>query len=122
MKLKSDENLPHECAEVLTRHGHDALTILDQNMQGEKDPEVAQVVRREGRALLTLDVGFGDIRRYPPGEYHGLLVLRLSQQDKPSVLEVVERLAGQLPQDSLTGELWIIDEETIRAWSDQQGA
>ena len=106
--------------DVLARGGHDALTILDQDMQGDRDPEVAHVVRREERALLTLDVGFGNIQRSPPSDYHGLVVLRLSRQDKPSVLEVVERLDEHLLEDSIAGELWIVDEDKTRIWRDER--
>jgi predicted nuclease of predicted toxin-antitoxin system len=120
MKFKLDENLPGEAAELLDEAGHDARTILEQEMGGDADPIVARTIQREERALLTLDVGFGNIQQYPPADYHGIIVLRLRRQDKKSVLEVVERLVEQLPRESLTGQLWIVDENEIRIWSDDE--
>ncbi|MDC7217410.1 MAG: DUF5615 family PIN-like protein [Spirochaetales bacterium] len=68
-KFKIDENLPVEVAEMLKAAGDDAMTILDQSMVGELDPKVASVCKSEGRALVTLDLDFSDIRTYPPAEF-----------------------------------------------------
>lgn len=76
MRFKIDENLPVEAAELLVESGHDAWTILDQQMVGERDLQVASVSRDELRALITLDLDFADIRTYPPGDYHGLIARR----------------------------------------------
>ena len=35
---------------------------------------------------MTPDVDFGDIRAYPPDEYAGIIVLRMTQQDKTRIL------------------------------------
>jgi predicted nuclease of predicted toxin-antitoxin system len=99
MKLKVDENLPVEVADLLRAAGHDAVTVNDQRVGGAKDPDLASLLQRERRALVTLDSGFGDIRTYPPHQYSGLLVMRLPRQDKAFVLQVCQRLVGQLDRD-----------------------
>ena len=68
MKFKLDENLPTRAAEVLRTAGHDVVHLLDQAAPGTKDADVAQLVRNEGRALITLDLGFADIGTYPPAK------------------------------------------------------
>jgi predicted nuclease of predicted toxin-antitoxin system len=82
VRFKLDENMPVEAAELLTRDGHDAVTVLDQKLNGAGDPDVAAACREEGRVLVTLDVDFGDIRSYPPRECPGIVVLRLRSQAK----------------------------------------
>jgi predicted nuclease of predicted toxin-antitoxin system len=79
MKFKVDENLPMEVAKQLVTAGHDALTVSDQQLSGHVDSEVIDVCRNEGRALVTLDLGFADIRAYPPAAYPGIVVLRLAR-------------------------------------------
>ncbi|QIN77273.1 hypothetical protein GBA65_00695 [Rubrobacter marinus] len=64
MRFKIDENLPDEVAESLRREGHNASTIRQQSMSGEPDPNVGLVCQREQPALVTLDLGFADIRAY----------------------------------------------------------
>lgn len=78
MRFKTDENLHPDVAGFLRAKGHDALTVWDQGLRGRPDADIAEVCRSESRALVTLDVGFADIRAYPPQNYPGLIVLRLS--------------------------------------------
>jgi predicted nuclease of predicted toxin-antitoxin system len=92
MRLKLDENLPREATELLRQAGHDASSVLEQGLGGRADPDVASVCAGEGRGLVTLDVDFANVRRYPPSDHHGLIVLRLGHQDKPHVLSVMRRL------------------------------
>lgn len=114
MRLKLDENLPVDVAMLLRGAGHDAATVLEQEMGGRPDLDVAAICQREDRTLITLDTDFADIRAYPPEQYGGLLVLRLRQQDKPYVLDVLKRLLPLLDQKSLGGRLWIVGDERIR--------
>ena len=66
LKFKVDENLPSEAADVLRAAGHDALTVLEQQLGGEADARVSAVCLAEGRAIVTLDLDFSNIRSYPP--------------------------------------------------------
>jgi predicted nuclease of predicted toxin-antitoxin system len=63
MEFKLDENLPVEAAEVLRRVGYDAVTVLEQNLGGVADPEVASVCQNEGRTLITLDTVSSHFKR-----------------------------------------------------------
>lgn len=64
--------------------------------------------------LITLDLGFADIRAYPPQQYHGLVVLRLTRQDKQHVLHTCERLVAVLSKEPLAARLWIVEAMRIR--------
>ena len=87
MDFKIDENLPVEAADLLSKSGHDATTVLGQQLGGEKDPNIAAICKDEKRVLLTLDTDFADIRTYPPDQFAGLIVLRLKRQDKPNIID-----------------------------------
>jgi predicted nuclease of predicted toxin-antitoxin system len=114
MRFKIDENLHPDVAESLCHKGHDALGVWDQGLRGKRDEDLARVCRLEGRALLTLDVGFADIRTYPPDQYPGLIVLRLSHQSRRHVMTLLPRLLELLEAEPLAGCLWIIDEHSLR--------
>jgi len=114
VKFKVDENLPTEASELLAGAGHDAVTIHDQRMVGQPDVNVATLCKQEGRAVVTLDLDFADIRAYPPGDYAGIVVLRLARLDKARVLSVLQRLMPVLEHEPLWGKLWIVDETTVR--------
>ena len=105
VRFKTDENLPEEVVELLQEAGHDAVSIPEQDMRGDADPRAVTVCRREQRVLLTLDLGFADIRTYPSAEYPGLVDLRPGQQDKGRVLTVIERLLPMIDEKALLGKL-----------------
>ena len=114
MQFKVDENLPVEAAESLRDAGHDAVTIHDQRMVGEPDPQIAAACQSESRAIVTLDLDFSDIRTYPPGDYHGIIVLRPRTQAKPAVLNLMVKLTPLLDTEPLEGNLWILQETGLR--------
>ena len=114
MRFKIDENLPVELAELLREEGHEANTVLEQGLGGRGDPDIASICQREELVLITLDTDFSDIRVYPPEEFSGLIVLRLRQQDKTHVLELIPRLIPMFSAEPLAGRLWIVEEERVR--------
>ena len=114
MQFKIDENLHPEVAALLSQHGHDATTVYDQGLRGHSDTEIAQVCQREARVLVTMDLDFADIRAYPPQDYVGIIVLRLTDQSRPAVLRVFRQILELLDHEPLTAHLWIVEEHQIR--------
>src|SRR3954451_25267562 len=108
MKFKTDENMPAEAAELLRAAGHDAMSVVDQALRGSDDSRIAKVCRRERRVLVTLDVDFADLRSYPPEEFAGLIVLRLKNQDRDSILEALSRVLRLVGAEPVEGCLWIV--------------
>lgn len=119
MRFKIDENLPNLVANILQESGHDALTIHDQKMAGSPDFSIADKVQEERRTLITCDLDFADIRRYPPKTYSGIIVLRLNIQEKDNVALVLRRLLPFFEGEQLQGRLWIVDESKVRVRGDQ---
>jgi predicted nuclease of predicted toxin-antitoxin system len=62
MQFKIDENLPVDAARTLIAAGFGADTVIDEELSGKSDDVIAEFCRTEGRALITLDLGFADIR------------------------------------------------------------
>jgi len=114
MRFKLDENLPVEAADVLREAGHDALTVLDQQLGGQADEKIIGVCAREKRALITLDLDFSDIKTYPPSSHQGILVLRAKRQSRSNVLEMIAKLIPVLPSEPIEKQLWIVEEDKIR--------
>jgi predicted nuclease of predicted toxin-antitoxin system len=114
MEFKVDENLPVEVADLLRQVGYDAVTVVEQHLEGSSDSDIASVCQEEGRTLITLDTDFADIRAYPPAQFPGLIVLRLYKQDKPHVLKVIEHLIPLLSSEPLEHLLWIVEEARLR--------
>ena len=114
MRFKVDEALPTEVALLLRSAGHEAETVYEEGMTGWDDPDVGHRCQEEKRALVTMDVGFANVRAYPPNRYAGLIVMRLGRQDKAHVLSVIRSVLPLLGREPLDGRLWIVEEGRVR--------
>ena len=114
MNFKVDENLPVEVTELLKQAGHDAVTVCEENLIGTSDTDLAALCRKEERTLVTLDTDFADIRAYPPDNMFGIIVMRLTRQDKRHVLEVLRRAMRIFPTAPIEGRLWLVEEDRVR--------
>lgn len=114
MRFKIDENVHSDAAGMLRHHGHDALTVREQGLRGGADSDITDVCRQEERAIITLDLDFSDIRDYPPDDYNGIIVLRLNDQSRDAVLNVLGRIIPMFESESPAGRLWIVDEHQVR--------
>lgn len=114
MKLKTDENLPTEVVTALRAHGHDAISVVEQDLGGAADDAVANVCKMEQRALMTLDLDFADIRAYPPEDYSGIIVVRPNAQTVSAIVALTEQLIRLFETSSPAGQLWILDEFHVR--------
>lgn len=114
MRLKIDENLHDDVAALLAAQGHDVHTVHSEGLRGVGDPKLAQHCRQEGRALVTLDRDFADIRAYPPAAHAGLIVLRVGNQSRRHVLSVMGRVVALLQREPIVGRLWIVTEAGVR--------
>jgi predicted nuclease of predicted toxin-antitoxin system len=114
MRFKLDENLPARAVDVLRAAGHDTVSLLDEVAAGAQDATVAQLVQSEGRALVTLDLDFVNIRAYQPSDYRGIVVLRPRNSSADEILRLLTRLIVAVERETLDGRLWIVDEQRIR--------
>jgi len=114
MNFKIDENMPVEAAELLKQAGYNAVTVSGQNLAGTSDANLAKVCQKEKRVLVTMDADFADIKTYRPESFSGIIVMRLSRQDKNHVLEVFRRSMLLLKREPIEKRLWIIEEDKIR--------
>lgn len=76
MNLKLDENLSRHLRKSLSALGHDVTTAADQGLLSQPDAAISAAARTEGRMLLTLDLEFGDLGKYPPGSHPGIILFR----------------------------------------------
>ena len=74
----------------------------------------------EGRAIVTLDLDFADIRALPPATTPGITmllvhtVLRVHDQSRPAVLRVMAHVIDLLKSEPVAGRLWIVTDAGVR--------
>lgn len=121
MKLKLDENLPASGAESLRQAGHDVASVASQELCSASDERLIHLCRAEGRALVTLDLDFGNPLRFNPPDYTGIVVLRLPNAPTHSdLIAAMETLAAGLAQNDVFGKLWIVRGRRIRQYEPRE--
>jgi predicted nuclease of predicted toxin-antitoxin system len=120
MKLKLDENLSRHLKPPLTRLGHDVLTAADENLLSCSDTEIAAAALREERMLLTLDVEFADLRKYPPGSHPGIILFRPPSFGPLSVNKFIADFVTSADLSKLTSCVAIVDPVNVRIRSPEK--
>lgn len=114
MRVKLDENLPRSLIGVLTSAGHDTDSVAEEGLTGADDQTVFASANGAGRLLVTLDRGFGDIRRYMPGTHSGIIVLRLPDESASAAVRAMQRLMAQHDLEDLVGTIAIVEPARLR--------
>jgi len=114
VRFKLDENLPRDAESLLRGAGHDVRTVLVEHLGGNPDSRIFDAVKAEDRVLVTLDLDFADIRRYPPATHSGIWVLRPHTQSVDSVLSLLKGALTVLESETLRGRLWLIEPGQVR--------
>ena len=115
MKFKLDENLGTVGRELLQAGGHDVMTVAEQKLSGFSDERLYEVVRDEGRALITLDHDFGQTLRFTPEATAGIVVLECKGRVSPRAIRArIGELITALQTNELVGHLWIVEPGRVR--------
>ena len=93
----------------------EAHHVLDVGLRGRPDDEVFDHAFSGKLALLTADIGFGNLLRYPLGTHSGVIVARFPNEVPTRTLAaaIVEAL-GQITDEDLQGSLVIIEPGRVR--------
>lgn len=110
-RFLADENLPRSLVPYLVAAGIVAEDVRDAGLRGKPDDEVFRYAVSRALALLTADVGFGNILRFPPGTHPGIVVTRFPNEMPTRILN--QAILSALR--SLSTSLW-------KSWRSSGGA
>jgi predicted nuclease of predicted toxin-antitoxin system len=103
LRLKLDENLGERLRSLLVGHGHHVDTVVEEGLGSADDDHVAVGAKSEGRMLVTLDLDFSDITRFPPGGHPSIVVIRVPEPRPSSVTAALTGLLARHSLDDLAG-------------------
>jgi predicted nuclease of predicted toxin-antitoxin system len=119
MKFKLDENLGSRTAGLIADSGHDVETVAQERLSGTSDARLFEICIAERRCLISLDLDFADVLRFPPHDTPGIAVLRLPRTASPSLLTFwVRSLLAALQAASIAGQLWVVEAGRIRVYEE----
>jgi predicted nuclease of predicted toxin-antitoxin system len=116
MRFLIDANMPRSIIALVASLGHEVEFARDVGLAAAPDHEIAARAQSTGAALLTRDLDFADVRRYPPSLYPGIIVLRLSDGViAKEIMGVTERfLRDATFVGNLAGRLAIVEQDRVR--------
>lgn len=114
MNIKLDENLPERLISELRALGHDVDTVRAEHLAGRADNDIWQAAQSVDRFLITQDLDFSDVRRYTPGTHAGLLLMRLAQPGRDTLVARVTMLFATEPVDQWRGCLVVATDHKVR--------
>ena len=93
----------------------EAIHVIDAGLRGRSDSDVLSGATDGGRTLLTADLDFSNLLRYPLGTHAGLVIARFPNEMPVDALNaaIVAAVTG-LTEDDLTGGLVIIEPGRVR--------
>lgn len=116
--FKIDENLPEEVAAILRAQAFDAVTVRDEGLLGCDDARLSVVCSREGRAMVTRDLGFISLLGSATRPHGGLIVFRPRLGGLAALIRMAGTLAAKLPSEPISDQVWIVTDARIRIRND----
>jgi predicted nuclease of predicted toxin-antitoxin system len=100
-RFLTDEDVPRSTARSLREAGYDAVDVRDVGLRGKHDQTVFEYAQKEGRILITCDLGFANTLAFPPTEHQGVIVVRIPDTVSipafnSEILNAITRLSDQL--------------------------
>lgn len=115
MNFKLDENFGTRTQNLFREAGHHVRTVLDQNLSGTADKDLYKICSNEKMCLVTLDLDFSEVLRFPPKGTAGIIVIRVPRNPSLSLLEqLVREFLQALAREPLEHKLWIVEVGRIR--------
>jgi len=114
MRLLADENVSPAVVRVLRQHGHDVLDTKEEDWFGFSDEMILKRARATRRVIISEDLDFGNLQRFPLVKHPGAILLRLPDMRPRSVAEhLLGFLAGAKTRD-LRGAVVLLEEGRVQ--------
>ncbi|MDQ3021802.1 MAG: DUF5615 family PIN-like protein [Bacteroidota bacterium] len=119
MNFKLDENLGNRFKKLFTDNEFEADTVHDEQLQGSVDYKIYETIIKEEKCLVTLDLDFSDVTRFPPQTTKGIVIIRLHKKftyELASILisQFIDVIKNNKTNEKLSGKLWIVEFGRIR--------
>jgi predicted nuclease of predicted toxin-antitoxin system len=114
MKFFVDECVYSVTTQLLRSRQHDVVTAQDAGLSGRPDEEILAYAVEHGRILITIDMDFSNIRRFPPHSYIGIIVLKIRPRSVAEIHKVLEQVLRDLDEEQLSKSLVMIDRGKYR--------
>lgn len=115
MRFVLDEDMPRSLGRALLSAGHEVLDVRDHGRRSRDDDDVFRFAQQNAAVLVSEDLGFANLLRFPLGTHSGIAVGRFpSKLSTTAVVKEVVSAMSLFTPDDLRGALVIIEIGRIR--------
>jgi predicted nuclease of predicted toxin-antitoxin system len=110
-----DEDLPRSLARALRTSGLEAEDVRDVGLRGKTDDEVFEYAVSHSRTLLSADLSFGNLQRFPLGTHSGIVIARFpNEMSTALVTDAILSALKDLSDQEIGGNLVVIEPGRMR--------
>lgn len=114
-KFVIDEDMPRSTAHILRTSGCEVLDVRDYGLRGKSDEEIFNFAQQEKAVIVTGDLGFGNLLKFPVGSHRGILIAHFPNEISTSELNnQIIKAFDDLTEMDFKGNLVIIEPGKIR--------
>ena len=113
-RIKLDENFSPYLAETFRAAGHDAHSVLEENLSGSDDLIIYQTILAENRLLITFDLDFGEILALGVIARPSVVIFRLSDERADFVNQRIEWMLSEQAEALASGALILVEDARYR--------
>lgn len=109
MTIFADECIYQITVDALRNWGFSVITAQKAGFAGCKNGEVLLHAQQQQLVFLTRDKDFTDIRIYPPSDFYGIIVLKISPSNQHDVHAMLHQFLLEKSVSDISSKLVIID-------------
>jgi predicted nuclease of predicted toxin-antitoxin system len=115
LRFLIDEDCPLSLENLLNLKGYDTIHVKTSGLSGTKDPQLFIFAQQEQRIIISRDLGWANIKTYPPNSHCGLIVLRFPfEANAIEIRQVVEQFIDRVDTSEIVGAIVIVDKNKFR--------
>lgn len=120
MKFLADENVSPAVVKMLRANGHDVLDAKEEGWQGATDEKLTERARRTRRVIMSEDLDFGNLSRFPLAKHPGAILLHFVDMRPREVAEHLRRFLTSVDHRHLHGAVVFLEEGKIQIVKSQK--
>ena len=111
MKFLTDENVSPVVVSALRNKHHDVWDVKEQGWQEASDERIIRYARRTSRIIISEDLDFGNLKRFPLEDHPGAILLHLHNMHRRNVTIRLLRFLSKTSERNLTGAVILLEEK-----------
>jgi predicted nuclease of predicted toxin-antitoxin system len=114
LKFLLDENLSSLFIEKIKKKYPGSADIFDIGYDGKDDPDIYEFLKQQKYILITFDLDFSDIRKFPPEFVEGIIVLRFKNKKIQDIITATLNDLEELKKVNFKNSLAIFQNSGVR--------